>query len=764
MDKNNIIRNTVFNVASNFFKQDAKVNEKLELALNKKFEKVELNENKYNDLLKYNILFYRTLARNLEPLIGIWITDKYIPNIDELERDLDILTAKCRKYINRAMKEDIKLLKVEDLRSFLSYEKMDAHDKRKRLEKDYKVLNLYKDLLNILLRKISLDRDDFDSIYELDYVEVRRELKKDIIVCVNKILSASKGELSPESFYDDKFNSTEDIELVSEDNIVGAIDTTHIGLNDVEVTFLTKLGDLHEDAMDKYIKDEYEKILSLEDLDEEAAFGFGKGAIKEFTAATVLLEFLNKKNKNLIEGGMRLVAIGEFGAKNFSEYIQNVVKKETVINTDIWEEALKIVSRNHEDIEKHEVARNRPAKYAKLDIDEYIYMVKNANRKIPFKFSFSEKEIAVDHEGEVKSPKNVIVTGKSESRIEPTAGMVENTDVNQNSGVGLDEKTRIFDYRPEEIEKLTQKDELRGQSSYEREYEDDLDEEYENKEYEKKQYKKEQYAEDEYDYEEEDYNAEYYSEGVDYNAVEYDEDEDDYDDKYGETEGKTSRSKILRDGIIAAVILVLVVGGYATKVLTSKRVDPSADAKNTVTEQKDSGKTGEAEPNSDVNKKDVSKKTEAQKLKEAEAEKQKRDEKIAAVADGKGKYYRVYAGSNKTEESAKETLASYTSKGIEATIVQSNGYYKINAGDYTDYSEATDRVNKLAKRNISTYIEKYDKYFDYKLEYFAKDTKTMSKEDLEKEYTSLKKELQNTAGAGAKEYSKTLEELYESAQ
>ena len=57
---------------------------------------------KYIELLKYNVLFYKTLSRNTEPIISKWILEKYIPDIDELESDIELINAKCRKYINIA--------------------------------------------------------------------------------------------------------------------------------------------------------------------------------------------------------------------------------------------------------------------------------------------------------------------------------------------------------------------------------------------------------------------------------------------------------------------------------------------------------------------------------------------------------------------------------------------------------------------------------------------------------------------------------------
>ena len=111
---NSIIKGTVLNVTQRFLKQESKTNKKLDNILNKKFEKVELNEVKYIELLKYNVLFYKTLSRNTEPIISKWILEKYIPDIDELESDIELINAKCRKYINIAKRDGIENLKEAD--------------------------------------------------------------------------------------------------------------------------------------------------------------------------------------------------------------------------------------------------------------------------------------------------------------------------------------------------------------------------------------------------------------------------------------------------------------------------------------------------------------------------------------------------------------------------------------------------------------------------------------------------------------------------
>lgn len=50
----------------------------------------------------------------------------------------------------------------------------------------------------------------------------------------------------------------------------------------------------------------------------------------------VVLEFLKRRNRDFIEGVMRLIIIGEFGFENFKEFVDYVIKNKIEISEDIW--------------------------------------------------------------------------------------------------------------------------------------------------------------------------------------------------------------------------------------------------------------------------------------------------------------------------------------------------------------------------------------------------------------------------------------------
>ena len=366
---NSIIKGTVLNVTQRFLKQESKTNKKLDNILNKKFEKVELNEVKYIELLKYNVLFYKTLSRNTEPIISKWILEKYIPDIDELESDIELINAKCRKYINIAKRDGIENLKEADLQSFKYYDKMDNSEKIKRLQKDYKVLNIYMEVLTMTLRELSLRKEESVEIFLMNPADARMELKREIIVIVNRILAGGSKK-------DDAADEKQHVEHNEEKNIV-------------DVEFLRRVKLISNAELNDSIEEEFKRILTLENLEADEAYGFGGRVIYDFAAATVLLEFL--KSRSLIEGAMRLTVAGEFGEENFSDFLTAIIKDRKLVELDTWKEACKYFRDNKECVEATTPATIKRTVPADVDMDEYAYMLENADKSEPFRNKLSRR-------------------------------------------------------------------------------------------------------------------------------------------------------------------------------------------------------------------------------------------------------------------------------------------------------------------------------------------------------------------------------------
>lgn len=832
MSENNIIRNTVLNVTASFLKQESKINEKLEGVLEKKFEKVEFNEAKYAELLKFNILFYKTLARNTEPLIGKWIVDKYIPEIDELEKDLELTTAKCRKYVNKAMKDGLDCLKANDLSSFLAYDKMDLSERRRRLEKDYKVLNLYKDLLNITLRKISLEKKDCASLFLKNQADAKRELKREIIFCVNKILASSKEvvpknieESSEQSSEDIKATEIEDLQLGKDnsenDVLLNSVKKSELGkepqINDVEAKFMDKLNSLNDESISQTVYNEYKKLCGLEELPYVEGYGFGREVIKDFVCATVALEFLKRRNRDLIEGAMRLTIIGEFGAENFKEFIDYVIKNKTEISENVWEEAHVVLKDKSSELENHDIVSKRARKNKDIDIEEYIYMIKNADKDVCFRSSISieedtkeedakedvinkndnienvlenkeniEKEHDVNEEEIIESENKksrkkdklfgfmkkeskkedvVEVTEKEEISLgntsdavtdEPNEFIKDNIENLEEVNQSLEEERNIKIEKPINNNELDKKLSASNEPKSEKESKglgDEISKEAEEKKVESEKSVVIPINKKEKNSKKSKHSPKSNSKEKKTEIKNYESNEEDFIDDE-EVGSKKSR---LKETIIAIVIVAIVGVGYFITVGNNKKNDKDNTPPKASTQQQANNKQTEEEKKAKAEKE---KKEAEEKAKAEEKEKaEKKAKEMEAYKDGKGVYYTVYAGSLKVEATAKETAKEYEAKGISSTIVQENGYYKVKIGDYSEYGEAQEKCNELAKKSIDTYIAMYDKYYDYKLEDLKESAPSLSAEELRQKYEDLRSELRNKSGY--REYVKHLDKLYE---
>ncbi|HCQ6393412.1 TPA: SPOR domain-containing protein [Clostridioides difficile] len=800
LSENNIIRNTVLNVTASFLKQESKINEKLDGVLEKKFEKVEFNEAKYAELLKFNILFYKTLARNTEPLIGKWIVDKYIPEIDELEKDLELTTAKCRKYVNKAMKEGLDSLKANDLNSFLAYDKMELSERRRRLEKDYKVLNLYKDLLNISLRKISLEKKECGDLFLKNQADAKRELKREIIFCVNKILASNKDvvpnnveENNEQNKVEIKATEIEDLQLGKDnsenDMLLNEIKNSKVKheskSNDIESKFIDKLNSLNNESISQTIHNEYKKLCGLEELHSVEAYGFGKEIIKDFACATVVLEFLKRRNRDLIEGAMRLTIIGEFGPENFKEFVDYVIKNKTEISEDTWNKAQNLIKDNYSELENHEIASKRTRRNKDIDIEEYIYMIKNADKDICFRSSISIEDDAEEGTKEEVDSNNQDIGDVVEDKDTTDKEYDSNKeDIIEPENKKSKKKAKLFGFIKKDNEEAEQEEpsqhiEEERSVKIEKPINNNLDEkvssnnesklEKESKNLEDKKAKeiKEEKLENEKSVvipikKKENSNKKSKNSSKDKyreNKKEMKNYVSDKEDSLDDEEVVSKKSR-LKETIIAVVIVVIVGVGYFITVGNNKKNDKENIPKSSTQQQANNKLTEEEKKaQAEKEKKEAEEKAKAEKEAQEKAQAEKKAKEMEAYKDGKGVYYTVYAGSLKVEKTAKETAKEYEAKGISSTIIQENGYYKIKIGDYSQYGEAQEKCNELAKKSIDTYIAMYDKYYDYKLEELKESAPSLSAEELKQKYEDLRSELKNKSGY--REYVKHLDKLYE---
>ncbi|HBG7807857.1 TPA: SPOR domain-containing protein, partial [Clostridioides difficile] len=561
-------------------------------------------------------------------------------------------------------------------------------------------------------------------------------------------------------------------------------------------------------------------LCGLEELHSVEGYGFDKEIIKDFACATVVLEFLKRRNRDLIEGAMRLTIIGEFGPENFKEFVDYVIKNKTEISEDTWNKAYNLIKDDYSELENHEIALKRTRKNKDIDIEEYIYMIKNADKDICFRSSISieddveeetKEEVASNNQDidnfvedkditdkEYDSNKEDIIESENKKSkkkaklfgfIKKDNEEVEQEEENLNgisSDVILDEPIENNRVKSEEIEQNELKEIKQEEPSQHIEEErsvkiekpinNNLDEKVslnnESKlEKESRNLEDEKVKEEKLENEKsvvipinkkENSNKKSKNSSKD-KSREHRKDAKNYvSDKEDslDDEDVVSKKNRLKETIIAVVIVVIVGVGYFITVGNNKKNDKE-DIPKSSTQQQANNKLTEEEKKAQAEKekKEAEEKAKAEKEAQEKAQAEKKAKEMEAYKDGKGIYYTVYAGSLKVEKTAKETAKEYEAKGISSTIIQENGYYKIKIGDYSQYGEAQEKCNELAKKSIDTYIAMYDKYYDYKLEELKESAPSLSAEELKQKYEDLRSELKNKSGY--REYVKHLDKLYE---
>ena len=819
---NSIIKGTVLNVTQRFLKQESKTNKKLDNILNKKFEKVELNEVKYIELLKYNVLFYKTLSRNTEPIISKWILEKYIPDIDELESDIELINAKCRKYINIAKRDGIENLKEADLQSFNYYDKMDNSEKIKRLQKDYKVLNIYMEVLTMTLRELSLRKEESAEIFLMNPADARMELKREIIVIVNRILAGGSKK-------DDAADEKQHVEHTEEKNIV-------------DVEFLRRVKLISNAELNDSIEEEFKRILTLENLEADEAYGFGGRVIYDFAAATVLLEFL--KSRSLIEGAMRLTVAGEFGEENFSDFLTAIIKDRKLVELDTWREACKYFRDNKSCVEATTPATIKRTVPADVDMDEYAYMLENADKSEPFRNKLSrridpslvipavrvkevEPEIVEEEVEEVDEDVvdeeivEAVSTEEVAEEIEVPSNESDDHEIHVDLGRRREairnlerqelEAERAERLKQEEVDKLNDPverakkavDELKKEISEVEEdtdydevveetveevatdvnasetEEDDLqeisriaginEEAEEDEEIEEKPKKRGIFSifgrkkdEEEYDDEEEDSEDEEIEEDVLENEA-----EEDYDD---EEEVEYVDDDYEGDDVEIEEEVVIVKDEEYKK--SRKKLDfiiailivaiAAGGYFLTINRKRQQEAEKQQQIKQEQQLEEQKKEEERRKKAEAEkiaAEEAKRAEEMEKAKQG-GEYYRVYAGSLKEKSHAESLITNLDKKGLKGEMIKIGNYYKVFVGGDTGvYSEAQKQLSAIKAKGFDGYIEKYDRYCDLKIEDFRLKAKTMDKAQVEEAYNTLREELKSRRNF--KDYDKIMAQTYE---
>lgn len=361
-----------------------KINNNLNLGLNKILEKSQYSEDKYINVLKQQVLYQMVRGRNREALLVKWIGENNI--LPKINRDMELenLNKKIQLYIKNGLKSGGKLFSKNELNLLSSYQNISGEELKKKLEKDYKQLNIYNDVINKLINNIeSLNIDDISK-------EDKNELIRFINSEVKKATSFIIKSMSVETDSIDEEKKEKENTLETElENIINNISKDDL---------INKMQNVFNDICEK------------EEIEQEKAYKFGNGDIKEYILCVNLLNLLKEEEKLLINGGMRLAVAGLIGEFNFNELTKYIIIEVFKVNENKYDEIIKLIEDKHLDLFGQYLNTDIKIKESMdIDFEEYIYMLRNANpseryRKEMPEFDGEEEE-TVEEVVEEKKPK-----------------------------------------------------------------------------------------------------------------------------------------------------------------------------------------------------------------------------------------------------------------------------------------------------------------------------------------------------------------------
>lgn len=164
---------------------------------------------------------------------------------------------------------------------------------------------------------------------------------------------------------------------------------------------------------------------------------------------------------------MRLTIIGEFGPENFKEFVDYVIKNKTEISEDTWNKAYNLIKDDYSELENHEIALKRTRKNKDIDIEEYIYMIKNADKDICFRSSISiEDDVEEETKEEVASNNQDIDNFVEDKDITDKEYDSNKEDIIESENKKSKKKAKLFGFIKKDNEEVEQEEEnLNGISS-----------------------------------------------------------------------------------------------------------------------------------------------------------------------------------------------------------------------------------------------------------------------------------------------------------
>ncbi|UOW67232.1 YARHG domain-containing protein [Paraclostridium bifermentans] len=685
--KEDIVKSIILSIGVAISKKSTNVEGKLNESLKLKLDNVNGDKAKYINVLKFNVLHYKAIIRNTELFFAKWIDEGYIPEKESLDKELEKIISSCKSYITMGMKKGIEFLNENEINTLKEYEKLDENELVRTLENEYITLSIYSDVLNIFLHKVIATKD-----ININHLP---ENSKDAIKEVRKYASMAVQKIK------------------------GSINQKTRSVSPLESHYLNSLKNLNYDELYRKMDKEYRFLCNKENVKYINGYGFGEESINEYISSIILKEIIDEKFKKLLEGAIRFVINGEFGAVNFSDFINYLIIKKLNINEEVLISFNQYIENNFKELRDNDLVKKQIKQSDYIDIEEYIYIIENSD---------------MDKQAELKEDLN----------INKQVQQYQNDNKRSKILKKLVFGGAIISILLFVVIIVSQKDDVMNSQA---EVGSVYDKEDSNKEF-SSEFKNTYFKNDNYIIE-------------------------DSDRRYLSENELSSFSKselaLIRNEIFARHGYMFNDEPYKTYFNSKSWYHPNPDIKGDTQEFNDI-------ENENINlikklEKNIieNKQTKQNEVKDEDKYKEKEDSIKSSTeivsydyADENylDSYYVVYSTANEKESNAKAQVNKLKGKGIDATIIQEDGYFKVKVGSGESYEVARQISDELKSLSIDSYILAYDRYLEEDIINLQHIGDSGNIEEFQAQYDSLINQIGSTLGY--ERYVKQINDIYKS--
>lgn len=322
-----LIVQVIDTVKKKYIDNNLEISAQLSNSLRKKYEKCGKDEEKYVELLKYNIIYFKSIIKKLEAILELWIHNDIISSPQSVKKSVENITASSKKYVNSAIKEGYSKLNDRDKNIYHSYDNSVGYKKLEKIENDYRILSLYKDILNMVLSTISSNADEYKFLLEMGIEEVRVDLMMEIFSTIDDILFSESEVLEEDS------NA-----LVSEDSngVVTEQDKTR--------SLIKYMSMMSAPEVSVRINDMMKEVLEDEGIDDEDDYYTLPDELKDYASSVILLmDYIGEEEKTYFRNAFKLLVNGEIDSSLFVEIMEKLIRDYTFMDSISWNDAQNVV-------------------------------------------------------------------------------------------------------------------------------------------------------------------------------------------------------------------------------------------------------------------------------------------------------------------------------------------------------------------------------------------------------------------------------------